>query len=150
MHAIRYRKAGIDDVPRIAQVNSDTLRECGLGTPEMYEAERLRKRWESYTRGLHHPRYALKPRILFAAFVDKLMVGYIAGHFSRRYGAEGELQSIYVLKDHQGQGLGTSLLMRLAAWFAFHDRRSVCVGIDPANPYKRFYEKYGARMFTTR
>ena len=69
------------------------------------------------------------------------MVGFIAGHFSRRYETEGELQSIHVLKDFQGRGIGAELLRRLAVWFVAHQRRKICVGIDPASSYKRFYEK---------
>lgn len=141
----QLREAGVEDVSRIAQINSDTLRECGLGTAEIFDVERLRKRWDGYMRGVHHPQFALEPRIVVAAVAEDSMVGYIAGHFSRRYGTQGELQSIYVLKEHHGKGIGTSLLMYLSGWFANHDRRAVCVGIDPANPYRRFYEKHGAR-----
>jgi len=73
------------------------------------------------------------------------MVGYIAGHFSTRHGVEGELQSLYVRASHQRQQIGTELLKRLASWFAAHGRRTICVGVEPANPYWRFYEKHGAR-----
>jgi GNAT superfamily N-acetyltransferase len=145
--AIQFREARIEDVDRIARVNSDTLRECGLATPEIYDIERQRNRWDGYMRGLQHPRHALAPRIVVAAFVEELMVGYIAGHFSRRHRMEGELQSLYVLKTHHGLGIGSALLIRLAEWFAANGRQSVCVGVDPANPYRRFYEKHGARYF---
>jgi GNAT superfamily N-acetyltransferase len=94
---------------------------------------------------LHHPQQALEPRILFGAFADGRMVGYIAGHFSTRHGVEGELQSLYVRASHQRQQIGTELLKRLASWFAAHGRRTICVGVEPANPYWRFYEKHGAR-----
>ena len=83
--------------------------------------------------------------MLFAATLNGQMVGFIAGHFSRRYETEGELQSIHILKDFQGRGVGAELLKRLAAWFVTHQRLKICVGIDPASPYKRFYEKHGAR-----
>jgi len=43
------------------------------------------------------------------------------------------------------RGIGAELLRRLAAWFIAHQRRKICVGIDPASSYKRFYEKLGAR-----
>ena len=145
LSTIEFREAGVEDVPAIAQVKSDTLRECGLAGPEFYDLERLRNRWDGYMRGLHHPREALKPRIAFAALAGERMAGYIAGHFSRRYGTEGELESVYVRKEHQRLGIGTSLLELLANWFSAEGRRSVCVGIDPANPYRKFYEKHGAR-----
>jgi GNAT superfamily N-acetyltransferase len=142
---LQYREAGLADVSAIAQVNSDTLRECGLATADIYDVQRLTNRWDGYVRRVQHPRHALEPRILFAALADSRLVGYIAGHFSQRYDTQGELQSIYVLKNYQGCGIGTALLERLAGWFVENKRRSVCVGVDPANPYKRFYEKHGAR-----
>jgi GNAT superfamily N-acetyltransferase len=144
-HEPEYREAGLEDVAAIAQVNSDTMRECGLGTPDVCDIQRQRNRWDGYIRRIRHPQHALEPRILFAGLVEGRLVGYIAGHFSRRYGTEGELQSIYVLKNFQGSGIGTALLERLAGWFVENKRRRVCVGVDPANPYKRFYEKHGAR-----
>jgi len=49
-----------------------------------------------------------------------------------------------VRKDCQRQGIGRALLGRLANWFAAHDRRKICVGIDLESPYKSFYEKHGA------
>jgi GNAT superfamily N-acetyltransferase len=145
MHQISYREAGIGDVASIAQVNSDTLRECGLAKAEIYDLARLQARWDSYVRRLRHPQHALEPRILFAAMADERMVGYIAGHFSTRHQTQGELQSIYVLPEFQRCGIGGALLDRLAGWFVAHERQAVCVGIDPANPYKKFYEKHGAR-----
>ncbi|MGD0438045.1 MAG: GNAT family N-acetyltransferase [Bryobacteraceae bacterium] len=142
---IEYREAGIEDVFAIARINSDTMRECGLEPPDIYDFQRLRTRWDGYVRRIHHPRHALEPRILFASVADGFLVGYIAGHFSRRHDTEGELQSIYVLKEFQGRGIGTALLTRLAEWFVGNKRRCVCVGINPKNPYKRFYDKHGAR-----
>lgn len=141
---IEFREAGLEDVEEIARVESDTKRECDLAEPAIYDFQRLRSRWEGYVRCVRHPQHAEGPRILFAATINGQMVGFIAGHFSRRYETEGELQSIHVLKDFQGRGAGAELLKRLAAWFVAHQRRKICVGIDPASPYKRFYEKHGA------
>ena len=143
--SVQFREAGVQDVPCIAQVNSDTLRDCGLATPDLFDVERLQSRWYGYMRGLHHPQGAMEPRVAICAFVEESMVGYIAGHFSRRHGTEGELQSLYVLKEHHRSGIGTLLLLHLADWFVTRHRRAICVGVDPANPYRRFYEKHGAR-----
>ena len=140
--AIEYRVAGIEDVFDIARLTSDTMLECGLGSAAF---DLLLTRWEGYVRGVRHPQHALQPCVLFAAFCDREMAGYIAGHFSERYSSDGELQSVYVRKSYHKRGIGTALLERLAGWFVAHNRRSVCVGIDPNNPYKRFYEKHGAR-----
>ena len=141
---IVYREAGLEDVPAIVRVTIDTLTAVENGRAA-YDAQALRDRWERYLRGLHHPRQALAPRIAFAAFSGDAMAGYIAGHFSERHGTDGELQSVYVLSEHQRQGIGTALLLDLARWFAGYGRRKVCVGIEPTNPFRRFYEKQGAR-----
>jgi GNAT superfamily N-acetyltransferase len=142
---IEFREAGLEDVNEIARVESETKRESDLAEPAIYDVQRLRSRGEGYVRRLRYAQHAEEPRILFAATMNGEMVGFIAGHFSRRYETEGELQSIHVLKDFQGRGVGAELLRRLAAWFVAHQRRTICVGIDPASPYKRFYEKHGAR-----
>jgi GNAT superfamily N-acetyltransferase len=136
---------GLADVPAIAQVNSDTLRECGLAPPDIYDLERLKGRWDGYLRGLQNPQHALEERIAYAGFDGRRMVGYIAGHFSTRFGTEAELQSLYVLKSYHRKGIGTALWKLLEGWFEANGRRKVCVGIEPDNPYRRFYEKHGAR-----
>jgi GNAT superfamily N-acetyltransferase len=143
---IEFREAGLEDVEEIARVESDTKRESDLAEPAIYDVQRLSSRWDGYVRRLRHPQHAEEPRVLFAATMNGEMVGFIAGHFSRRYATEGELQSIHVLKDFQGRGVGAELLKQLAAWFVAHKRRKICVGIDPASPYKRFYEKHGAHF----
>lgn len=142
---MEFRQIGIESAPVIAQITVATLRDSGLNPAARDDTARLCDRWDAYLRGVHHPQQALSPRIAFGAFAAGPMVGFLAGHFSRRFGAEGELQSIYVLWQYQRQGIGTALLMRLAEWFTAQDRRCVCVGIEPGNPYRRFYQKHGAR-----
>jgi len=58
--------------------------------------------------------------------------------------AAAELQNIYLLKEWQGQGIGTHLLGIVAHRLAADGSRSMCVGYDSNSPYKRFYFKYGA------
>lgn len=54
------------------------------------------------------------------------------------------MQSLYVLKEVQGQGIGTELLRRIALPLIEEGSQTLCVGYDPLNPYKRFYLKHGA------
>ena len=82
---IEFREAGLEDVNEIARVESDTKRESDLAEPAIYDVQRLRSRWEGYVRRLRHPQHAEGPRIVFAATLNGQMVGFIAGHFSRRY-----------------------------------------------------------------
>ena len=71
-------------------------------------------------------------------------VGFAGYHHTTRHGADAELQSIYVLPDAQGCGAGTALLWAIVGRLEAEGSRSLCVGYDPRNPYKRFYLKHGA------
>jgi GNAT superfamily N-acetyltransferase len=71
-------------------------------------------------------------------------VGFAAYHHTARHAADAELESIYVLKDAQGQGVGTELLAIIGGRLHAEGSRTMCVGYDPRNPYKRFYRKHGA------
>ena len=71
-------------------------------------------------------------------------VGFAAYHHTERHGTDAELESIYVLREAQGQGVGTGLLQAVAGQLRADGSRSLCVGYDPRNPYKRFYWKHGA------
>ena len=55
---IDYREAGLEDVSAIAQVNSDTMRECGLATADIYDIQRLSNGWDGYVRRVRHPQHA--------------------------------------------------------------------------------------------
>jgi GNAT superfamily N-acetyltransferase len=71
-------------------------------------------------------------------------VGFAAYHHTIRHDTDAELESIYVLKEAQGRGLGTQLLREIASRLHADGSRTMCVGYDPRNPYKRFYLKNGA------
>ena len=70
-------------------------------------------------------------------------MGLIAGHLTSRYGKDAEIQKFYVLKGEQRKGIGSELLKALLRWLNKQDVKSLCVGIEPENPYQLFYFKYG-------
>jgi GNAT superfamily N-acetyltransferase len=80
----------------------------------------------------------------FVAEQDGRVVGFAAYHHTRRHETQAELQAIYVLNDAQGQGVGTALLRLIAGRLVEEGTRTMCVGYDPRNGYKRFYFKHGA------
>jgi len=127
---IRYREAGLEDVPRLVGLPRDG--EAG-GDPRMGR----------YLAGEHHPQHALAPRVLWMATDGDAPIGYAAGHLTRRFDCEGELQWIYVAATHRRLGVASALLGRLAAWFVEHGARRICVdvGDDDARP---FYRRHGA------
>ncbi|HYG65689.1 MAG TPA: GNAT family N-acetyltransferase [Thermoanaerobaculia bacterium] len=131
-----YRQAALSDIPAMARLWMD-----GGGG----EGGTSQDRMERYLKGEHHPQHALKPRVIYIALEGDSLVGYIAGHLTRRYGCDGEIQWIYVALEHRAQGVAPELLRLLAEWFAQQDAPRVCVNVDPANTTaRRFYMRHGA------
>lgn len=136
MPCMRYRIARQSDVPAMAR-----LRAANLPSEEAWKL-----RIASYLAKEHHPRHALPPRICYVALAGDELAGYIAGHLTRRYHCDGELQWINVIPEQRGTGVAAELLRKLAKWFIKQKARRICVDVDPANtPARRFYTKHGAQ-----
>ena len=132
---ILYRPATLRDAAAMAQ-----LRPEHWGNAPDWEL-----RIASYLSGEHHPRHALLPRIMIVAEQDDEVIGFIAGHLTRRFHCDGELQWINVSPDHRGQGVATDLLRELADWFASNNAHRICVDVQPRNADARtFYTRHGA------
>jgi GNAT superfamily N-acetyltransferase len=129
---IHYREATLADVPALAGLRRDG--EAG-GAPE----ERMRR----YLAGEHHPRDARAPRTMWLAARGEMPIGYAAGHLTRRFDCEGELQWIYVARAHRGSGVATELLRRVAGWFVAQGARRVCVDVG-SEEARVFYRRQGA------
>jgi ribosomal protein S18 acetylase RimI-like enzyme len=135
MEALQYRRATAPDIPALARIR----REGGWdgGAPE--------ERMALYLAGEHHPQHALLPRIMFLALADSVPVGYIAGHLTRRYECDGELEWMFVSPAHRRAGVAGALLRLLATWFAEQGAARVCVDVEPSNTAARhFYRSRGA------
>jgi GNAT superfamily N-acetyltransferase len=96
-----------------------------------------------YLAGEHHPQQALLPRAMWMASDGRSPIGYVAGHLTRRFGCDGELQWIYVIPGNRRTQVASKLLRFLAEWFLEHGARRICVdvGADEALP---FYRRHGA------
>lgn len=56
----------------------------------------------------------------------------------------GELKRIYLLKPHQGGGLGARLFAETMAWLQAHGPRTVWIGVWSENyGAQRFYDRHG-------
>jgi len=98
-----------------------------------------------YLEGLQHPQHALAPRVVYVAVENDSVVGYVAGHLTRRYDCDGELQWIYVVAEHRRRRVGSELVRMLASWFANQKASRICVNVAPANARARsFYTRQGA------
>ena len=102
-------------------------------------------RMAAYLEGRHQPRHALAPRVAYVAVEAEAVVGYIAGHLTRRYDCDGEVQYLFVAPGQRRQGVASALLRLLHEWFSGHRAARICVDVDPDNAAGRaFYTHHGA------
>lgn len=135
MVKVRYRQARLTDIPAMAEI-----RAADWGTKEYW-----RERIHQYLTRALHPREALSPRVSFIGVERENIVGLIAGHLTRRFGCDGELEWISVRAVYRNHGVASQLLRLLGKWFLAHDARRVCVDVEPSNEVaRRFYASHGA------
>jgi GNAT superfamily N-acetyltransferase len=125
----------MEDVPAMA-----AIRALDWESQEYWEL-----RIAGYLRGSHSPQQALRERTAFVAVDADRVVGFVAGHRTRRYGCDAELQWVDVIADHRGQGIAGRLLEALGGWFVEMDALRVCVDVQPKNEVaRRLYARHGA------
>ena len=130
-----YRRARRSDIPAMAEIRAGDW-----GTEE-YWGERILR----YLSHRQAPEEALRLRVSFVCVEDDRMLGLIAGHLTRRFGCEGELQWISVRPECRGLGVASGLFCRLAKWFVAHEAKRICVDVEPSNQAaRRFYRRHGA------
>jgi GNAT superfamily N-acetyltransferase len=136
MVELTYRESRSSDIPEMAEI-----RAYDWGTQEYW-----RERIAQYLGGTLHPREALLPRVSFVCVEGERVVGLIAGHLTRRFDCEGELEWISVRDAYRGRGIASGLLRHLAKWFAAQSARRICVDVEPENEVaRRFYARHGAK-----
>lgn len=134
MAAIQYREASHQDVPALARIRA----------AEWETKEYWQKRITGYLDRTHHPQHALQPRIIYLAQEDDNVIGFVAGHLTRRFECEGELEWINVVKERRGRDIAATLLRHLAEWFASRNALRVCVDVSRENTIaRRFYARHG-------
>lgn len=71
------------------------------------------------------------------------IVGFVSGGYERQGDDiyNGEIYALYVLKNHQRQGIGAELVSALASKLNHFGIYSMLVWVLEHNPYRRFYEK---------
>jgi len=133
MATIQYREARESDISALARIRA----------AEWETEEYWTKRIAGYMSGEVHPQRALMARVLYVALDGDAVVGFVAGHLTRRFECDGELEWIDVIRTHRGAGLGAELVRRLVPWFLAQNARKICV--DPGTPGARqFYARLGA------
>lgn len=135
MSAVQYKKAEGSDIPAMARIRAAEWE------TEAYWNVRISR----YLDCELHPQQALTPRVIYVASEGDSLLGLIAGHLTRRFGCDGELEWINVIPERRGSKIASELLRLLAAWFVEQKASRICVDVDPANTTaQRFYRRHGA------
>jgi ribosomal protein S18 acetylase RimI-like enzyme len=129
------RPAEPRDIPAMAVLRSYHWETAAFWEPRV----------EQYLFGSHSPQHARPERAAFVAEEGGCVAGFVAGHLTRRYQCDGELQWINVAPDYRGRGIAGSLLVAMAKWFGEQNARRICVDVVPENTVAlRFYSAHGA------
>ena len=133
---VAYRLVEKSDVPAMARIRA----------AEWETEDYWKNRIFGYLDHTLHPQHALIPRAIYVALHGDAVIGFIAGHLTRRYQCDGELEWINVIPEHRGRGVASELLRLLAVWFGEQKASRICVDVDPANTAaRRFYSRHGAQ-----
>ena len=114
-----------------------------IRSAEWETVEYWTRRITGFLDGSLNPQQALPPRVAYVACDGDKMIGFVAGHLTRRFGCDGELEWINVIPEHRGTGTAKELLRLLAKWFGAQKARRICVDVG-SEASRRFYEKNGA------
>ena len=137
----------LDDAQGIAHVQVETWRTAYRGViadaflDTMSEDER-RSHWSEI---LKRPEQAT-----FVAEVEcHGIIGFANGGPERegREDFRGELFGLYVLPERHGQGIGRQLVATFAQWLLNSGFESMMVWTLADNPFRRFYEHLGGKLF---
>ncbi|MBG9786057.1 GNAT family N-acetyltransferase [Shouchella lehensis] len=140
------RRAKLDDAPAIAKVHVDSWKTTYQGiVPNDYLSNlSYQKRTELWKANI-----AKKDNYVVVAENNK---GEIVGfgdawkRETNKVENSGDLTSIYLLEEYQGEGVGKKLLKALFKNFKLLGYRKIFVEVLEENKTRYFYEYYGAKL----
>jgi GNAT superfamily N-acetyltransferase len=144
---MRIRLAKLDDASAISRVHIDSWKTSYRGiVPDQVldglDYVRNGVRWREMLSNLGEMKC-----FFVAEDDDGRIVGFAIGGPNRdeNTGFNGELYAIYLLKAHQGKGIGKMLVAKVADWLSRRKYSSMLVWVLEKNPAKYFYEALGAK-----
>lgn len=156
MSSARVRTATPHDVEAIARIHVETWRATYAGIiPDPYlvhmDRARQRRQWHHAVRaaGRGH-------QVLVAQLADGEVVGFAScgparrDTLPRRAPYDGEVYTLYVALDYQGQGHGKRLLDACFETLRAQDKSAAVIWVLAANPARFFYEAQGGRRIAER
>lgn len=146
------RAATETDIPAMARVHVDTWKTTYRG---IVPDERLNGMTYESDLARGFGRWVKEPptgQSTFVALGTGGVVGFATCGYLREPDPEflGELGAIYVLKEHQGKGIGRALVREVATYLHGLGLQNMLVWVLEQNPYRRFYEKLGGISVRTR
>ena len=140
---MRIRRALPSDAPGIARVDVDSWRSTyvGLVPNDLLASYDYGERERARRIGI-----ADESTITFVAeHKTDGIVGFLSGGPARMDDMPyaGELYAIYLLEQHQRQGIGRKLVGELCAWLLSQGLASMYTWVLDKNPSRRFYESLG-------
>lgn len=145
---MKIRKAVFSDAAGIAKVHVDSWISTYSGIIPTESLDKLtyesrQKLWE---------KNILELDVFVAENIEGRIIGFSAGRTERitkHKGFDGELSSIYLLKEYQGKGIGKKLLYSVVNKLRSKGINSMLVLVLEDNPSRYFYEAMGAVMLDT-
>lgn len=150
------RPATSHDVEAIAHIHVETWRSTYAGIiPDPYLVQmnvaRQRRMWQQLLHGGGRGQH-----VVVAELADGEIVGFAScgparrSALPRRAPYDGEVYTLYVAVDHQGQGHGARLLAACFDTLRTQDKTAAVVWVLAANPARFFYEAKGGHRVAER
>jgi len=156
MNGEPIRAATADDGAAIARIHVETWRSTYAGIlPDAYlvrmDVAGQRRIWRQSLRAGSH-----RHQTFVATAADGEVVGFASCGPARRHALprrapyDGEIYTLYVAIDHQGQGHGKRLLRACLAELRAAGKSAAIAWVLAANPARFFYEAQGGRTVAER
>lgn len=147
---VTIRQATLNDVSAIARIHVDSWRTTYAGiVPDAYLAnltyESRENQWRNILSTTGNPSV-----LMVAENESKQVIGFASGGKEREGNPAytGELYAIYLPKQEQGAGVGSTLIRAVAKWLLETGFDSMLVWVLKDNPSCRFYERMGGQYLT--
>lgn len=148
---IAVRPSEVREARRLAEIYVETWRTTYAGMlPDTVllrmSDDQQEQRWRTYL-----SRQDGRETILTAEAVGHGAIGFGSAGPARRAGPEvGEVYTLYVLPDWQGQGAGRELLLAMFSHLRSAGFAEVLIWVVAANPARFFYEAMGGQRTVER
>lgn len=134
-----FRKAELQDAKRLAHVHVHSWRTTyqGIVSDEYLQSLSVEERegkWTQILSGSHDTHVCMVE--------EDEIVGFVSFGKERSGEFEGELYAIYLLKNHQGKGIGEKLFDIAVSGLKKQGFNTMWIWVLKENPSKHFYYRY--------